>query len=333
MKTASKQKLRLLYIIDILASKSDEEHLLSANDIIRYLKEDYGIECERKTVYDCIDCLNEYGYEIIKSQSPRGYFMVPYHFELPELRLLIDAVQSANFISAKKTKALLKKFSGFASEYQYKRIEKQVYIDNRNKCDNESIFYNIDILDSAILKRKQVEVVYRRRKVVDGKKAVYEEKKMTINPYALIWSNDHYYLVGNHNKYDNLIHLRVDRLKSVVVTDTTARRFSDVSPYTTSFDTADYSKKHLSMFSGDIKPIELICNNSMIEDFIDKFGEKCFMKPFDENHFLAKTDVAVTDGLASWVMQYGDKVKVKSPKELKNMIIDKSKSILSLYNG
>jgi hypothetical protein len=104
MKTASKQKLRLLYIIDILASKSDEEHLLSANDIIHFLKEDYGIECERKTVYDCIDCLNEYGYEIIKSQSPRGYFLVPYHFELPELRLLIDAVQSANFISAKKTK-------------------------------------------------------------------------------------------------------------------------------------------------------------------------------------------------------------------------------------
>ena len=140
MKSASKQKLRLLYIIDILANKSDEEHLLSATDIIRYLKEDYDIECERKTIYDSIDCLIEYGYEIIKSQSPRGYFMVPYHFELPELRLLIDAVQSANFISAKKTKALLKKFSAFSSEYQYKRLEKQVYIDNRNKCLNENIF-------------------------------------------------------------------------------------------------------------------------------------------------------------------------------------------------
>ena len=131
---SNKQKLRILYIIDIFASKSDEEHLLSANDIIRYLKDDYGIDCERKTVYDCIECLNEYGFEIIKSQSPRGYFMVPYHFEISELRLLIDAVQSANFISAKKTKALLKKFSAFASEYQYNRLQKQVYIDNRNKC-------------------------------------------------------------------------------------------------------------------------------------------------------------------------------------------------------
>ena len=156
---------------------------------------------------------------------------------------------------------------------------------------------------------------------------------MLINPYALIWSNDHYYLVGNHNKYDNLIHLRVDRLKSVVVTDNIARRFSDVSPYTVSFDTADYSNKHLSMFSGDIKPVEFVCDNSMIEEFVDRFGDKCPMYPFDNEHFTAKIDVAITDGLVSWIMQYGNKIKVRSPKELKNMIIDKTNSILAQYNG
>ncbi len=333
MNNSFKQKLRILYIADILSKKSDEDHLLSANDIIRYLNDDYGIECERKTVYDCIECLNEYGYEIIKSQSPRGYFMVPYHFETAELRLLIDAVQSANFISAKKTKALLEKFSSFASEYQYKRLEKQVYIDNRNKCSNENLFYNIDILNSAILQKRQVDVVYRRREVVDENRAEYEEKRMSINPYALIWADDHYYLVGNYSKYDNLIHLRVDRLKSVTVTDKIARRFSEVSPYTTSFDIADYSNKHLSMFAGDIKPVELICDNSIIEEFIDRFGEKCFMKAYDNESFVAKFDVAVTNGLVTWIMQFGDKIKVKGPKELKNMIIDKTTSILSMYNG
>lgn len=333
MKTPSVQKLRLLYIIDILSKKSDEEHPMSATQIIEYLRNDYGIECERKTIYDCIECLNEYGYEIIKSQSPRGYFMTPYYFEPVELRLLIDAVQSADFISAKKTKSLIKKFSSFASEYQYKRIEKQVYIDNRNKCANENLFIVIDIISSAILSRKQIEVVYRRRKIVDGKTARYEEKTMVINPYALIWSDDHYYLVGNYSKYDNLIHLRIDRLKNVKVLDTYSRHFSEVSPYKTFFDIADYSNKHLSMFSGDIKPVEMICKNSMIEDFIDQFGEKVSIKPFDEDNFIAKVDVAVTDGLVAWIMQYGEKVKVKSPKELKNMIIDKTKSILALYNG
>ncbi len=333
MKNHSIQKLRLLYIIDILSRKSDEEHPLSATDIMDYLRDDYGIECERKTVYDCIENLNEYGYEIIKSQSPRGYFMTPYYFEPAELRLLIDAVQSADFISPKKTKLLIKKFSAFASEYQYKKIEKQVYIDNRNKCENENLFIVIDIISTAILSKKQIEVIYRRRKIVDGKTARYQEKSMVINPYALIWSDDHYYLVGNYSKYNNLIHLRIDRLKNVKVLDTYARHFSEVSPYQTFFDIADYSNKHLSMFSGDIKPVELICNNEKIEDFIDQFGEKVLMRPYDEDNFIAKIDVAVNDGLVAWIMQYGDKIKVKSPKELKNMIIDKTKSILAIYNG
>ncbi len=332
MKNPSVQKLRLLYIVDILSRKSDEDHPLSATDIMDYLRKDYGIECERKTVYDCIDNLNKYGYEIIKSQSPRGYFMTPYYFEPAELRLLIDAVQSADFISAKKTKSLIKKFSSFASEYQYKKLEKQVYIDNRNKCANENLFIVIDTIDSAILSKKQIEVVYRKRKIVDGKTARYEEKTMVINPYALIWSDDHYYLVGNYSKYNNLIHLRIDRLKSVNVLDTYARHFSEVSPYKTYFDIADYSNKHLSMFSGDIKPVEMICNNSMIEHFVDQFGEKVIMRPYDEENFIVKVDVAVTDGLVAWIMQYGNKVKVKSPKELKNMIIDKTNSILELYN-
>lgn len=333
MKNHSIQKLRLLYIIDILSRKSDEEHPLSTTDIMDYLRDDYGIECERKTVYDCIENLNEYGYEIIKSQSPRGYFMTPYYFEPAELRLLIDAVQSADFISPKKTKLLIKKFSAFASEYQYKKIEKQVYIDNRNKCENENLFIIIDIISTAILSKKQIEIIYRRRKIVDGKTARYQEKSMVINPYALIWSDDHYYLVGNYSKYNNLIHLRIDRLKNVKVLDTYARHFSEVSPYQTFFDIADYSNKHLSMFSGDIKPVELICNNEKIEDFIDQFGEKVLMRPYDEDNFIAKIDVAVNDGLVAWIMQYGDKIKVKSPKELKNMIIDKTKSILELYHG
>ena len=168
---------------------------------------------------------------------------------------------------------------------------------------------------------------------MDGKTARYQEKSMIINPYALIWSDDHYYLVGNYSKYNNLIHLRIDRLKNVKVLDAYARHFSEVSPYQTYFDIADYSNKHLSMFSGEIKPVELICNNEIIEDFIDQFGEKVLMRPYDEDNFIAKIDVAVNDGLVAWIMQYGDKIRVKSPKELKNMIIDKTKSILAIYNG
>ncbi len=331
MKSANNQKLRLLYIIDIFSQKSDEEHPLSAADVIGYLEKDYGIHCERKTVYDCIECLNEYGYDIIKTSSGRAFFMASRSFEAAELRLLIDAVQSANFISVKKTRLLLQKFSAFASEYQYKRLCNQVYIDSRNKCGNESLFYIIDTLNSAIVTKHMVSVIYRRRRVSDGIVG-FDEKEMTVNPYALIWADDHYYLIGNHSKYDNLIHLRIDRMKRVEVLEEPVRHFSEVSPYRTCFDAADYGNRHLSMFSGDIKPVDLICNNEIIEEFIDKFGEKVTMSVYDDLHFSARINVAVTEGLVSWVMQYGDKIHVKGPKELKNMIIDKTNSILSVYN-
>lgn len=326
-------KLRILYILDILSKYSDEEHPLNSTDIIDFLKSEYDITCERKTVYDSIDALVDYGYDIIKSGAKKGFFLASREFELPEIRLLIDAVQSADFISAKKSKAILKKFSKYASQYQYARIEKQVYIDNRNKRDNESLFYTIDSLHNAITTKKQVKIIYRKRKISNDIKPHYEEKTMLINPYSLIWSDDHYYLVGNYAKYDNLIHLRVDRIKSVIVTEDRARHFSEVSPYNTSFDAADYSNKHLSMFSGEIKPVELICKNEIVEEFLDEFGDKITPFPYDENSFSARVNLAVTQGLVSSIMKFGDKITVKGPKELKNMIIDKSKSILDLYDS
>lgn len=327
------QKLRLLYIADILTKKSDENHPLNSTQIVNILKDEYNIVCERKAVYDSIDCLLEYGYDIVRSQKPRGYFLASGLFELAELRLLIDAVQAADFISAKKTKQLLKKFSAFTSEYQYGRIIKQIYVDSRNKCSNESLFYIIDTLNSAIISKKQVIVSYRRRKTSESEGTFYETKKLTVNPYALIWADDHYYLVGNYSKYDNLLHLRIDRIKSVEITEIPARNCAEVSPYQSGFDAADYAARHISMFSGDIKPVELICKNELLEAVTDRFGEKCNMRSFDGEHFLVKVSTAVTEGLISWVMQYGDGIKVRSPKVLKDRIIDKTNAILALYSG
>lgn len=326
-------KLRLFYIRDILSHYSDEEHPLNSTDIISLLQSEYSVSCERKTVYDCIEALSDYGYDIIKAGTKKGFFMASREFELPEIRVLIDAVQSADFISAKKSKALLKKFGNYASVYQYSKIEKQVYIENRNKRNNESLFYTINELHDAIIAKKQVKIIYRKRKISDDIKPHYEEKELLINPYCLIWSDDHYYLVGNHAKYDNLIHLRIDRIKSVTLTEGRARHFSEVSPYKTSFDAADYSNKHLSMFSGDIKPVELICKNEIIEEFLDEFGEKTKIFPHGNDSFSARLNLAVTPGLVSKIMQYGDNITVRTPNELRNMIIDKSKSILQVYDS
>ena len=331
-KKISKQKIKLLYIIDILTKKSDEKHPISANYIIDCLKNDYGIECERKTIYDSIDCLIEYGYDIVRSKSPRGYFMALNQFEYVELRLLMDAVQAANFISVKKTEQLLGKLSAFTSEYNYNKLYKQVYINDKYKSKNEKIFYIIDDLNTAIMQNKQVSIVYQRRKIVENKVAKYSEKTMLINPYAMTWYNDHYYLIGNNDKYDNLTNLRIDRIKSVDILDNYSKSYERITNCQGKFDVSDYVNKHFSMFAGDIKPIELVCDNSIIEAVIDRFGEKVKLNKYDDEHFLVTSDVAVNDGFVSWIMQYGKDIRVEKPFELKMMVKDKASEILNIYN-
>lgn len=219
-------KLKLLYLSDILSEKTDEAHPLSANELCDALCA-AGIEAERKSVYKDIEVLKEYGLDIIlgTENNKRGYFIGARKFELAELRLLLDAVQAANFISQKKTKILVEKIESFASKYQAATLHRQVYVDNRPKCKNEELYYTISALDDAINAELKVSFTYSRRVITDEFKQKSDEKAFKVSPYALIWSDDHYYLVCNNEKYDNLMNLRIDRIKSIAVTEESARPF------------------------------------------------------------------------------------------------------------
>ena len=326
-------KLKLLYIKDYLERVSDEENPISVEKIIEMLNEK-GITCERKSVYGDVKALKEYGLDISAERVPRvGYSILSREFELPELRLLIDAVQAANFITQKKSKELIKKIGTLCSENQRKLIEGQVYIDNRVKCTNEEIYYNIDILNRAIQKKRQVSFIYQKRTMTEGEDAyTVTEREHCVSPYALIWSNDHYYLVANNDKYDNLMHTRIDRMKKVEITDITARDFSEVSPYKHFFDSADYSGKIFNMFSGDTQRLELCCDNSIIEEILDRFGAEATLKKSNrDGHFVLTTKCVVSEGLVSWIMQFGPKVEVISPKKLREDVRDKADEIVRLY--
>lgn len=327
-------KLKLLYIKQYLEKHSDEDSLVKAEELMEMLSEK-GIECERKSIYADIAALKNYGVDI--STDRRGYRVLARDFELPELRLLIDAVQAANFISAKKSKELISKIGTLCSENQAKTLEKQVYIENRNKCTNEEIYYNIDIINKAIVQKKKISFTYIKRKIdSEAKEIVREEKQLTVSPYALIWSNDHYYLISNNAKYDNLMHTRIDRMKKVVTTDETARNFSEVSPYRAFFDSADYSGKLFNMFSGDTQKLKLRCSDSILEEMLDRFGDDCDIKKVvrgDKDSFTLETSCVYSEGLVSWLMQFGDKVEVISPESLKNDIIDKVCTIMNMYKN
>ena len=326
-------KLKLLVLADIFEKQTDEENPLNATELSEKLQ-NLGIPAERKSVYKDIEVLREFGYDIIKSsdRGNAGYFLGERKFQEAEIRLISDAVQAANFISANKTAELVNKLESFLSEKQSKVLHSQVYVEKRPKTSNERIYYTISELDKAINNNLKVEIVYQKRKITEEFKTATEEKLHKVSPYALIWSNDSYYLICNNEKYDNLMHVRIDRISSVNVTKEKARHFSEVSYYTNKFDAADYANKSFNMFSGEPKPVQLICNNDLLDVMLDRFGKSVKIQKNDEASFILKTNAAVSDGLVAWILQFGSRVKVKAPNDLIYEIKKAAEETYKLYD-
>jgi len=319
------QKIKLLYILDILKRLSDENHPLNAAEISDELAKK-NISAERKSIYDDIAQLELYGCDIIKAHTPKkGWFIGDREFEVPEIYLLSDAVRSAKFISRKKTRELLAKLGSMLSVHQEKQHNSNVYFGNIAKSANEEIYYNIDKINSAIEEKRQIKIKYASRKLDSGREVLVSEKEMVINPYSLCWQDDHYYLLGNYPKYDNIIHLRLDRISSVEVLNTPARHFSLVSEYTDRFDTEDYINKLFGMHGGELCQVELCCNKKITEQVLDRFGEGIFITNVTEDEFRIRVQAALSQALVTWIIGYGADLRVIKPDSLKKMILTKKK--------
>ena len=325
------QRLKILYILDFLKRESDEEHPVTAADICEYL-DSQGIAAERKSVYADISALTDYGADIVRSGSPRGWFLASREFEEPEIYLLADAVRTAGFISAAKTRELVKKLDSFVSRYQAQKRENRVYFSSCAKSVNEEIFYGIDKISRAVSEKKKINFEYVNRVLSPDRTIEKQKREMLISPYALTWQDDHYYVIGNYEKYDNLIHLRLDRMYKVEITDMPQRHFSEVSEYTDYFDTPDYTAKLFGMHGGEIYDIELKCSKKIIEQVADRFGEDIFIKKVTDEDFCFTVRAALSDALVSWVISYGDRVKVLDPQILRDMVIGRTEKVLGLYN-
>lgn len=331
MPKSAKQKLKILYVLDILRKYSDEENPITAEKICEYLRKD-GIESERKSIYSDINYLTDYGYDIIRSYSPKGFFMASREFEETEICLLKDAVSTAKFISAKKTRAVLKKLDSVLSFSQARRQRANVYFDFSQKSDNEEIFYNIDTVSRAIENNRKVSFEYITRELC-GKEFVNRIKQMTVSPYALTWQDDHYYLICNYEKYDNLMHLRFDRIVKAKMSGEKMRYFGEVSEYTDYFDVADYTAKIFGMFSGKVQTVEFCCQKNIANTVADRFSEKIFITNVTENEFTFSCKAAVSDALVTFIINFGGKIKVLNPPELKEMITERAKKVLQVYKN
>lgn len=324
------QKLKLLLLLDLLKQYTDADHPLTAEALCDRLAE-RDIPCERKSIYSDIAILQEYGYDIVCSHTePRGFFLAYRDFEVPEVCLLCDAVESAAFISTAKSRQLVKKLEGLLSESEAGKLHRGVFLDQRVKSDNEKTYLIIDGLASAIDEMKKVELTYRRRSIENGR-LTRSNRKFTVSPYALAWVEDHYYLICNNEKYDNLMHLRVDRIAEAVTTGETARSFREVSEYQTFFDVADYVGKSFNMFGGEPERITFRCENRLLEQMIDRFGEKTPFKPDDADHFTFRTKALVSDGLIGKILQYGGALEVLSPESLREAVAEKIKHLAETY--
>ena len=327
----SNGKQRLIALTEFFKKKTDEEHIYSASQIIEELAKQ-GIDAERKALYSDIDALRLSGYDIVCTRTPKaGFFMASRDFEEAEVRLMIDAVQAAKFITVKKTDSLVNKISNLLSEPQAEKLRSQVYIDKSHKRKNEEIYYTVDVLHNAIAKMCKVSFVYSNLSVSDDLTTTLNEREFTVSPYALIWSNDHYYLVCNNSNYDNLMHARIDRMKKVVCTNEPWRHFSEVSEYKDKFDSADYAGKLFNMFSGKEQSVTLRCSNRFLEEIIERFGENVRFSSRNADNFIAEVTAVTGEGFISWLLQYGNSVEVIRPASLRAAVSQRVTGLMKLY--
>ncbi len=329
MAQTSKNKLVALRILEILTKYSDEAHEISAAKIIEYLQDKYELKVERKAVYRDIAALEECGYDIIK--NGRGYFLGARPFESAEIRMLIDAMQSARFISNNKTQQMIEKIGSLVSEYDFKSLKHQVFLDSRAKCKNEEIFYSIDAINKAITNAKKLNFKYL--KYDSNKEAVprYGGMVYKVNPYSLVWADDAYYLICNMDKFDNLAHFRVDRMMSAKVSDKKRRPVTDITGFEKGLDAAKYIKGRFTMFSGEEQKVQVSFHKSLRDVVYDRFGTDVTAHD-DGDNIVVMVDVLPSKGFYSWLFMLGDKAKILYPdsvaQEYSKMLIEISK----IYN-
>lgn len=310
MAERTSQKLKLLYLMKILLQKTDETHGITMPEIISELNA-YGISAERKGLYNDMECLRTYGMEIAGYQEERAYYykVVDRQFELAELKLLVDSVQSAKFITTKKSRELIEKITGLASKYEATQLNRQVYMAERIKTKNEGIYYNVDAIYNAIAENVKITFQYFQWNIKKQMELRHDGALYQVSPWALSWDDDNYYLIAYDEKEEKIKHFRVDKMLHIVMTEEKREGRSVFKE----FDIAVYARKMFGMFDGEEEMVKILCHNSLAGVMIDRFGKDISLIPVDEEHFSVTVRVAVSRQFLSWVMALGEGAKIIGP--------------------
>ena len=330
MPRSDKQKLKLMYLIKLFEERTDMSHGLSMTDIIEALSEE-GITAERKSIYADISALNEFGYDIVKDNEGKAcvYKLVERDFEIAELKLLVDAVQSSKFITESKSNKLIKKIEGLASNNEAKSLHRQVYVANRIKTTNESVYYNVDDIQKAISENHKVSFQYFQWNPNKEKELRHNGMRYEISPWALTWDDENYYMVGYDSKEAKIKHYRVDKMLKIEIMADSKREgkalFKDM-------DMAVYSKKIFGMFGGVEETVVLECKNGISGVIIDRFGTEVDIIKRATDSFTVRVNVQISPQFLGWVFSLGENIKIISPDSVIKRMRDEIARIQGIYN-
>ena len=314
MSRGTNQKFKFTYLMKIMLEKTDDEHSLTMPQIMEEL-EKYDVTAERKSIYaDFQDMTEKFGVEIIKEQIGREtyYHVGGREFELAEVKLLIDAIQSSKFITQTKSRELITKIKSFVSEHQAKQLQRQVYNNDRVKTMNESVYYTVDDIHTAINQNKKIRFKYYKWDI--NKKLVprHNGDWFVVSPWALTWDDENYYMVAFDDLDSKIKHYRVDKMMHISVEEE-KRSGKEVFQ---NFDMAKYSKATFGMYQGQKAKVKIQFANYMCGVFIDRFGKDISFRPIDDEHSELHVDVNVSPQFFGWIFSLGKDVKVTGPSEV-----------------
>lgn len=320
------QKFKFIYLMQIMLNKTDDEHGLTMSQILDEL-EKYDVTAERKSIYQDFRDMNEkFGVEVLKDQVGREtyYYVGAREFELAEVKLLIDAIQSSKFITQSKSRELIKKIKSFVSEHQAKQLQRQVYINERVKTMNESVYYNVDDIHAAIGHNKKIRFKYYKwdisKKLIPRRNGEW----FVVSPWALIWDDENYYMVAYDDWNHKIKHYRVDKMMKISIEDEGRLGKEEFK----NFDMAEYSKATFGMYNGVKTRVKIHFANSMCGVFLDRFGKDISFRPIDEEHSELNVYVNVSPQFFGWIFSLGKDVKVVGPSEVVEQMKEAAKKFL-----
>lgn len=310
MPRGTNQKFKLYRLAQIMLEETDDDHYISMPQIMEALGR-YGITADRKSIYKDLRDLEDIGIEV--EGEPVGnryhYHVISRPFELPELKLLVDAIQSSKFITERKTNALIKKLERLVSKYDAQKLQRQVYVSGRIKTMNESIYYTVDAIHNAISENKKIKFQYYQWNVKKEMELRHEGAYYHISPWGLSWDDENYYLVGYDSDAGKIKHYRVDKMLHIQM----SCEKREGKEHFKKLDMADYTKKSFGMYGGKEQQVKLLVENSLAGVIIDRFGKNVMLIPSGEKHFTVNVEVHVSNQFLGWIFSLGESVKILAP--------------------